>query len=355
MTRTAIMKNDLFLKHDAGFSHIESPDRLAAIYHGLSEFEKLECLTFPDFVAAEKQYLQLIHSDRHIGRIAETADRGFVSLDPDTGASSRSYDAARLAVGAVIAGTDLIMAGEVDNVFALVRPPGHHAEPDQPMGFCLFNNIAIAAAYATRVLGLKRVMIVDWDLHHGNGTQHAFYESEEVLYFSSHLYPYFPGSGALQETGSGRGEGYTVNIPLSGGQNDMSYAAIFNDIVAPLARQYKPEMIMVSAGYDICVGDPLGAMAVTPAGFAYLTELLKDLADELCRGRLLLALEGGYNLTGLRDGVLATIGALADNPLLPDPAVETGRLSQAAFGRPGCLSEDALDVIRKGHGKHWQF
>ncbi|MDF1577965.1 MAG: histone deacetylase [Desulfurivibrionaceae bacterium] len=355
MTKTAIMKSPLFLEHDAGFSHIESPDRLAAIYHGLREFEKLDCLLFPDFAPAEKRHLQLVHTDSHIARIADTAGRGFVSLDPDTGASSRSYEAALLAVGALIAGTDTIMTGQVDNAFALVRPPGHHAEPGHPMGFCLFNNIAVAAAYATRELGLQRVMIVDWDIHHGNGTQHAFYDSDEVLYFSTHLYPYFPGSGALQETGRGRGEGYTFNIPLSGGQNDMSYAAIFNDIVAPMARQYKPELIMVSAGYDICVGDPLGAMAVTPAGFAYLTGVLKGLAEELCGGRLLLTLEGGYNLTGLRDGILATIGALSGNPLLFDPAGDPGRLNKAAFGGPGCLGEEALQLIRKAHGEHWQF
>jgi acetoin utilization deacetylase AcuC-like enzyme len=221
------------------------------------------------------------------------------------------------------------------------------------MGFCLFNNIAVAAAYATRKLGLQRLMIVDWDLHHGNGTQHAFYDTDEVLYLSSHLYPYFPGSGALQETGRGRGEGYTVNIPLSGGQNDLSYAAIFNDIVVPIARRYKPEMIMVSAGYDICAGDPLGAMAVTPAGFAYLTGVLKKLAAELCGGRLLLALEGGYNLTGLRDGVLATIGELADTPLSVDFSGDIARLSKAGFGKPGCLTEEAFQVIRKAHGGHW--
>jgi len=355
MTKTAIMKNDLFLEHDAGFSHIESPDRLTAIYHGLSEFGKLDNLVFPDFAPAKRDHLRLVHTDSHIDLIAATADRGFVSLDPDTSASSRSYDAALLAVGAVIAGTEMIIDGRADNVFALVRPPGHHAEPDRPMGFCLFNNIAVAAAYATSEMGLQRVMVVDWDLHHGNGTQHAFYDRDDILYFSTHLYPYYPGSGALQETGSGRGEGYTVNIPLSGGQNDLSYAAIFNEVVAPVARRYKPEMIMVSAGYDICVGDPLGAMAVTSAGFAYMTRVLKQLAEELCGGRLLLTLEGGYNLTGLRDGVLATIGALADTHLLPEISTSSDRLSKAAFGQPGSLDQDALEVIRKAHGDRWQF
>lgn len=349
------MKNDLFLEHDAGFSHVESPDRLASIYGGFSEFESLSCFTLPDFAVAESRHLQLIHSKDHIEQIASTAGQGFVSLDPDTGASSKSYEAACLAVGAVVEGTKMLMAGQVDNVFALVRPPGHHAEAERPMGFCLFNNVAIAAVYAIQELGLKRVMVIDWDIHHGNGTQHSFYDTEQVLYLSTHLYPHYPGSGALQETGSGKGSGYTVNIPLSGGQNDRSYAAIFNEIVAPVARQYQPEMILVSAGYDICLGDPLGSMAVTDAGFAYMTRVLKELATELCGGRLLLTLEGGYSLTGLRDGVLATLGELAATPLLADISAKTDALADAGFGKPGCLSTDALEIIRKAHAPYWQI
>ncbi len=355
MLKTAIMKNDLFLEHDAGFSHVESPDRLTAIYNGLNEFEALDCFSFPDFAAAEYHHLQLVHTESHIEQIASTADQGFVSLDPDTGASSRSYDAARLAAGAVIEGVNLLSEGRVDNVFALVRPPGHHAEAERPMGFCLFNNVAIAAAYAIQEMGMKRVMVIDWDIHHGNGTQHSFYDTEQVLYLSTHLYPYYPGSGALQETGSGQGEGYTVNIPLSGGQNDMSYAAIFNEVVAPVARQYQPEMILVSAGYDIYIDDPLGSMAVTPAGFAYMTRVLKELAAELCEGKLLLTLEGGYSLTGLQEGVLATLGELAETPLLPGIGAEIDELADAGFGQPGCLSVDALEIIRAGHAPHWKI
>jgi acetoin utilization deacetylase AcuC-like enzyme len=355
MLKTAIMKDDLFLEHDAGFAHIESPDRLLAIYNGLGEFEARNCFSFPEFKAAEERQLRLVHSRKHIDLVAATANQGFVSLDPDTGASSRSYDAACLAAGAVIEGTKILLAGRAANVFALVRPPGHHAEADRPMGFCLFNNVAVAAAYALQELGLKRVMIVDWDIHHGNGTQHSFYDTDQVLYLSTHLYPYFPGSGALQEIGRGKGEGYTVNIPLSGGQNDMSYAAIFNDVVAPVARQYQPEMILVSAGYDIYYADPLGAMAVTTAGFAYMTRVLKELAEELCEGRLLLTLEGGYNLAGLRDGVIATLAELAATSLLPGLAGKTAKLAKAHFGRPGCLAAESLAIIRKAHGLKWQI
>lgn len=355
MSGTAIMKSELFLEHDPGFSHVESPDRLISIYNGLAEYAELDCFAFPEFGAAEKRHLERVHTPEHVRRIAETAGQGFVSLDPDTGASSRSYEAAALAAGAAVQGTRMVVNGEVDNAFALVRPPGHHAEADRAMGFCLFNNVAVAAAYALDELGLDRVMIVDWDLHHGNGTQHTFYDTDRVLYFSTHMFPYYPGSGDLQELGSGNGEGYTVNVPLSGGVNDEAYAAIFNDLLAPIARQYKPEMIMVSAGYDIYVADPLGTMAVTAAGFAYMTRVLKGLAEELCGGRMLLTLEGGYNLEGLREGVQATLGELAGVNLLPDIVEQVEGLAEAAFGNTGSLSAEALEMLRRAYSKHWQI
>ena len=355
MTITAIMKSELFLEHDPGYSHVESPDRLTSIYSGLAEYEKMDCFTFPELETAEHRHLQLVHTPEHVRQIAETAGQGFVSLDPDTGASSMSYEAAALAAGSVIQGARMVVNGEVDNAFALVRPPGHHAEADRAMGFCLFNNVAVAAAYAMEELGLERVMIVDWDLHHGNGTQHSFYDTDQVLYFSTHMYPYYPGSGALEELGSGRGAGYTVNVPLSGGVNDRAYAAIFNDILSPIARQYQPETIMVSAGYDIYVGDPLGTMAVTAAGFAYLTRVLKGLAEELCDGKLLLTLEGGYNLEGLREGVLATLGELGGVELLPEIAGQVDSLGDASFGNSGGMSAESLTMLRKAYAKHWQI
>jgi acetoin utilization deacetylase AcuC-like enzyme len=355
MAKTAIMKSDIFLEHDPGFSHVESPDRLAAIYSGLAEFEAESCFVFPEPEMAEHAQLELIHTVEHVRRIAETAGQGFVSLDPDTGASSRSYEAARLAAGAVVQGVRMLVDQEVDNVFALVRPPGHHAEADHTSGFCLFNNVAVGAAYGIKESGLGRIMIIDWDLHHGNGTQHSFYDTDQVLYFSSHMHPYFPGTGLLQEVGSGPGEGFTVNLPLSGGVNDLAYAAIFNDLVAPIARQYKPEMIMISAGYDIYYGDPLGTMAVTAPGFAYMTRVVRELAEELCDGRLLLTLEGGYSLEGLRDGVLASLGELAQTPLLPGILEQTDEFKKASFGSPGSLPAESLEVLRKAYAKYWDI
>ncbi len=310
MRKTAVFRDPLFLDHDPGFDHPESPERLKGIYKLLDGELLRGCFLEPEFSPASHALIALNHSAALIERVAETAGKIFDVLDPDTKTSPDSYAAARLAVGALVKGVDLLMAGKIDNGFALVRPPGHHAERNQSMGFCLFNNVAIAAHYAIETLGLDRVMIVDWDLHHGNGTQHSFYESEKVLYLSTHQYPYYPGSGSLQETGRGRGEGFTVNIPLPGYQGDADYATIVDDLVVPIGREYQPQIILVSAGFDICRGDPLGTMQVTAQGFAYMTRTLVHLAEEVCQGRLLLTLEGGYYLDGQRDGVLAVLGEL---------------------------------------------
>jgi acetoin utilization deacetylase AcuC-like enzyme len=218
------------------------------------------------------------------------------------------------------------------------------------MGFCLFNNVAIAAHYATQILCLERVMIVDWDVHHGNGTQHSFYDSEKVLYLSTHQYPYYPGTGSLQETGKGKGEGFTINIPLPGNQGDRDFATIFDDIVVPIGREYRPQLILVSAGFDIYRGDPLGAMEVTAQGFAYLTRALVSLAEEVCDGRLLVTLEGGYNLNGQRDGILAVLGQLCGQRLETDYPVHLDeetvqRLSREKSVHPAILQ--AWELAKK--------
>lgn len=354
MAKTAILKGDLFLEHEPGFAHVENPSRLEVIYEGLNSLTGRDDFLFPEPEPATRADLLRVHSAEHVDRIAATAGKPYDVLDSDTATSAKSYAAACLAAGAVIGGVRMVAEGAAANGFALVRPPGHHAEKGYAKGFCLFNNVAVAAAFALAELGLKRILIVDWDLHHGNGTQNSFYQTDRVLYFSTHMYPYYPGSGALQELGTGRGEGYNVNVPLSGGMNDLAYAAIFNEVLSPIARQYKPEMILVSAGYDIYHGDPLGTMAVTAVGFAYLTRVVKNLAAELCAGRLLLTLEGGYNLTGLRDGVLASLGELAGVG-----SAETGGkiavLAEAGFGRPGGLAADSLVSLRRAYAPHWRI
>ena len=315
MRKTAIFRDPLFISHDPGFDHPESPQRLKVIYEVLDKKAVKDCFLYPEFVAASHKMIGLTHSPDLMNRVAETAGKIFDALDPDTKTSPDSYAAATLAVGALTTGVDLLLAGEIDNGFALVRPPGHHAETDRSMGFCLFNNVAVAAQHAIAHCGLKRVMIVDWDLHHGNGTQHSFYDSDKVLYVSTHQFPYYPGTGDVQETGKGKGEGYTVNIPLPGYQGDTDYATIFNEIIVPVGREYKPELILVSCGFDIYRGDPLGLMEVTAAGFAYLTRSMVQLAEEVCGGKLLITLEGGYDLNGQRDGAMAVLSELVGQPL----------------------------------------
>ncbi len=310
MRRTAIFRDPLFMDHDPGFDHPESPQRLKVINEVLDKKEVKDCFLYPEFIPAPHKIIGLNHNPDLINRVAETAGKIFDALDPDTKTSPDSYAAATLAVGALTTGVDLLLAGEIDNGFALVRPPGHHAEVDRSMGFCLFNNVAVAAHYAITHCGLKRVMIVDWDLHHGNGTQHSFYDSDKVLYVSTHQFPFYPGTGDVSETGKGKGEGYTVNIPLPGYQGDVDYATIFNDIVVPVGRQYQPELVLVSCGFDIYRDDPLGAMEVTADGFAYLTRCMVELAEEVCGGKLLITLEGGYDLNGQRDGAMAVLSEL---------------------------------------------
>ena len=315
MRKTAIFNNPLFVDHDPGFDHPESPDRLKVINEVLAREQVSDCFIFPEFFPATHKTIGMNHSTDLMNRVAETAGKIFDALDPDTKTSPDSYAAATLAVGALTTGIDLLQSGEIDNGFALVRPPGHHAEKKQSMGFCLFNNVAVAARYAINNCGLKRVMIVDWDLHHGNGTQNSFYETDKVLYLSSHQFPYYPGTGDVEETGKGKGEGYTVNIPLPGYQGDSDYATIFNDIILPVGREYKPELILVSCGFDIYRGDPLGLMEVTAPGFAYFTRCMVNLAEEVCDGKLLVTLEGGYDLNGQRDGAMAVLSELCGQAL----------------------------------------
>ncbi len=311
MRKTALFIHDLFLEHQPGYGHPESPERLRGLFEKLQAPEIRDAYLFPDFSPAPHEIIALNHTAAHIKRVAATAGKPFETLDPDTHTSPHSYEAARLAVGATVRGVEMVVQGDIDNGFALVRPPGHHAERDRTSGFCLFNNVAVAAQYALAKLGLSRVLIIDWDLHHGNGTQHSFYDTDRVLYFSPHQYPYFPGTGALLEVGSGAGEGYTVNVPLPGGQDDLAYARMFNELLAPIARSYEPELILVSAGFDTCLGDPLGSMGVSRRGYGYFTRFLVELAAELCNNRLLLVLEGGYHIAGLQDGVFACMAELA--------------------------------------------
>jgi acetoin utilization deacetylase AcuC-like enzyme len=314
MPSLAIIKDDRYLEHDPGAGHPESPNRLRVIHDLIGkEFSSLPLIA-PRLAAEEE--LALVHDLSYIRKVAETEGKAHAQLDPDTGLSARSYEVARLAVGGLLNAVDTLLQtpnselSTPNSVFAFVRPPGHHAEPARGMGFCLFNNVAIAAQYAKKRHGLKRILIVDWDLHHGNGTQRAFYDDPAVLFFSSHQYPYYPGSGGVDEVGSGRGEGFTVNAPFPVGFGDAGYIHVYSTVLKPIALEYRPELVLVSAGFDPFVRDPLGGMEVTGEGFGALAGIVTDIADESCPGRVLLSLEGGYNPEGLRSGIRAVIDAL---------------------------------------------
>lgn len=318
MRKTAVYRDDLFLEHQPGFNHVESPDRLQVIYDELDKEETVKSLVFPTFDPASLESIGLNHSPGLIKKVSDTAGNPHDFLDADTQTSERSFDAACLAAGSLIDGVQKIVDREVDNAFCLVRPPGHHAERDRAMGFCLFNNVAVAAHWAIETLGMNRICIFDWDLHHGNGTQHSFYDTDKVFYCSTHQYPFYPGTGAVSESGEGKGSGYTLNIPLPGGQGDLDFVQICSKLIVPVMKQYKPEIIFVSCGFDIYGGDPLGTMRVSPSGFAQMTRIMQNLADEVCDGRVLVTLEGGYNLNGMRDGALAVLTELCGEKLHPD-------------------------------------
>jgi acetoin utilization deacetylase AcuC-like enzyme len=266
-----------------------------------------------------------IHAAEHITLIKETAGRA-VALDPDTFTSPRTFEAAQMAAGAAVSAVDHVLEkGEGTRAFALVRPPGHHAEHARAMGFCFFNNIAIAAAHA-RAKGLSRVAIVDFDVHHGNGTQWSFYDDPAVLFISSHQYPYYPGTGAASDIGKGSGAGFTVNLPLSAGATDADYEVAYTRVALPVLRQFQPELILVSAGFDAHMDDPLAGMRLTGDYFGRLMRAITDVANATARGRLVAVTEGGYDLAGLAGSLRASLAALTDEANGPNqPTGETPR------------------------------
>jgi acetoin utilization deacetylase AcuC-like enzyme len=340
MAKTGIVKDRRYLEHETGEYHPENPRRLEAVY-AMIEREFKNTLVEISPRPATRAELEWVHAAPYIDRIEATAGHPHTMLDPDTTTSPRSWEVACLAAGGLLEAVDEILAGAINNAFALIRPPGHHAEANRAMGFCLFNNVAVAARHALANHKLERVLIVDWDLHHGNGTQNAFYDSSEVLFFSTHQFPYYPGSGATEECGEGTGAGYTVNVPLPGGQGNGDYARIYRETLQPIALDFDPQLILVSAGFDTYCEDPLGAMMVTDQGFALLTLLLLEVADKCCSGKLVLTLEGGYDLGGLTRSIKATLSALAK-----DPAAKT-----ESPGAEKPLEEEATNRIIKKVGE----
>jgi len=315
-SRTGVVCHDLYKQHLASLPHVESPQRLQVIYDMLDAADMAGKFVSISPRPATHDELAWVHSHSHIKRVAGTDGKDHMSLDPDTQTTPLSYQAAKLAAGGLFSLVDKIFDGTIKNGFALVRPPGHHAERDRAMGFCLFNNVALGARYAMNTYGVKKILIVDWDLHHGNATQNTFYTDAAVLYFSTHQFPYYPGSGYLTELGQGDGQGFTVNVPLGPGHGDAEFFQIFKHILYPIASAFKPELIFVSAGFDTYVGDPLGGMKVTPQGYAAMTRLIMDLARSYASERVAITLEGGYHLTGLRESVRAVLMELVGDSIL---------------------------------------
>lgn len=287
-----------------GAGHLESPNRLRAIMQQLEQSGTLARVTRIEPRKAEEEWITQVHTPSYVASLNRHAPTtGRVSLDPDTSMSPGSLQAAYLAAGGALAGVDAIMAGQVDQVFCAVRPPGHHAEAGRAMGFCLLNNVAIAARYAQKKYELSRVLIVDWDVHHGNGTQHSFEDDPSVLFFSTHQYPHYPGTGREDERGQGAGEGFTINVPMEAGESDDEYRAVFDKALVPAADAFKPEFVIISAGFDAHKDDPLASMGLTEAGYADLTGIVAGIAQRHAKGRILSSLEGGYNLTALAASV----------------------------------------------------
>ena len=314
MGNTGLVYHPAYLEHDMGAGHPESPNRLRAIMQQLEQSGTATRITRIEPRRAEDEWITQIHARAYVASLNQHAPAsGRVSLDPDTSMSPGSLTAAYLAAGGTLAAVDAIMAKQVDHVFCAVRPPGHHAEANRAMGFCLFNNVAIAARYVQKKYGLKHVLIVDWDVHHGNGTQHSFEDDPSVLFFSTHQYPHYPGTGRATERGNGAGEGFTINVPMEAGEGDEEYRAIFQKSLVPAADAFKPDFVIISAGFDAHRDDPLAGMGLTEEGYADLTNIVAGIAKRHAQGRILSSLEGGYHLTALAASVDRHIQALLDS------------------------------------------
>lgn len=337
-----IVSSDRFFDHLTPPGHPERVERGRIMSAVASAWRERGLSVIPPRPAKREELLR-VHSADHLAAIDAIAGQA-ATLDPDTYASDDSRDVALLAAGAAIAGAEAVVRGTTQRVFAMVRPPGHHAERDRAMGFCLFNNVAAAAAHALS-LGLTKVAIMDYDVHHGNGTQWIFFEDPRVLYVSTHQYPYYPGTGAAEETGRGTGEGFTLNVPLEAGSTDGDYEAVFNALVVPVLEQFAPELLLISAGYDAHERDPLARMRLSTAGYALLTRLLRDVADRHCGGRMVAVTEGGYDLLALEACLEATADVLNGS----------GEADQQPMAVRGAThrSRDAIEAVRAAQQRYW--
>ena len=338
---TGYVYEPIFLEHDLP-SHPENARRLRHLHAVLEQHGVLAKTRHLPARPATRDELRAVHSDDLINRVQRVAAGGGGSLDADTYVAPRSFDAALVAAGGTVAAVEAVLDSEVDNAFALVRPPGHHATSTRAMGFCLFNNVAVAAQAARLHGGIRRVLVVDFDVHHGNGTQEIFQGEPSVFYASLHQYPHYPGTGHWRDVGQGAGRGSVLNVPLPPGVGDAGYSQVWADLVWPLAERFRPELAIVSAGYDAHWSDPLAQMSLSLTGYAWLQRELVQMAGQLSEGRVVFVLEGGYELDVLAYGVLNAFWALLGEDAVADP-----------FGRPTGPERpvDALITnLRRLHG-----
>ncbi|MBL7186782.1 MAG: histone deacetylase [Phycisphaerae bacterium] len=319
-TKTGFVYDDIYLEHKTTPGHPERPERLVEIIERLKAEGMYSQLVELKPTRAGLNWIETVHSPDYIERAKRSCDKGAGYLDSlDVPISDRSYEAAVMAAGGMLAAVDAVTEKKAANAFCAVRPPGHHALENRAMGFCIFNNIAIGARYIQKKYGLSNVLIVDWDVHHGNGTQATFYDDPTVLYFSVHQYPFYPGTGSRAERGEGKGLDYTINVPLPAGSGDSVYLDAFEKELKPAALHFSPDFVLISAGFDAHENDLLGQMAVTAEGFAKLTEIVKAIALKCCQGRLVSTLEGGYHLGGLAASVESHIRVLMKDPASREP------------------------------------
>ena len=338
-----LIYSDRFLEHRPPPGHPERVERGQVMQSVAAEWTHRGRIVQAPRPATAGE-LRRVHGDGYLSTIDRTAGRA-TSLDPDTYTSPESRDVALLAAGAAIGGVEAIVQSRATRVLALVRPPGHHAERDRAMGFCLYNNVAAAAAHAL-TLGMERIVVMDYDVHHGNGTQWIFWEDPRVLYVSTHQYPFYPGTGAAGDVGGGKGAGYTLNVPLEAGATDGDYAAVFNALVIPVIDQFKPQLMLISAGYDAHERDPLARMRVSTGGYALLTKALCDAAERHCHGRIVAVTEGGYDLAALRACLDSTIAVLDGGALPASGETSLGPTSRSSI---------TVAAVRSAHDRYWKL
>ena len=343
--RTGLIYDPAYLNHNTG-GHPENGDRVAYIYSILKKAGMLEKIIAIKPRLASLDEIELVHIPEYIARLRDYSNRGGGSYGPDNIVSRGTFNTALLAAGGTLAAVDAVLERKVEGSYALVRPPGHHARPGEAMGFCFFNNVAICARYAAKKYGLSRILVVDWDEHHGNGTEEIFYNDNSVLYFSVHRDGNYPGTGQIDQAGKGAGAGFNINVPLPRRCSDDDYEYVFRQILQPVANAYKPELVLISAGMDTHAKDPIGQMNMSGNGYSRLASVVLEIAGRCCGGATVFVLEGGYNLQALAEGVLAVINTMVNWDLKEANLPEEDLMVKKAV-------KNAVSSVRRLHERYW--